>query len=511
MKKKLLVIIMVVGVLFSTLMAGCGGESGTASKTSSKVLNLNDYVVVEFEGVDGTACIDDIFIDCDKIMEDYADVFNNLKTTKGKDPFGTDATFFYAYDAKEESAEPVHYVSFTDDEKAKYILIETLVPKVRLVDQSIYEDGISNLKNGDKLEITWNERIGNVGDLEDITGLKIVYDKFDYIIDDLAGVEAVDPFENIWFNMSGKSGSAYSLGNGYVSIKTSQGYQDFGIKVEEPHNNGSLSNGDVVHVKLANYREDYWAEEYGVVCTRTEADVEIYGLNAYGDPNASNGEKTTINLNDYLIITYNGEYETATRLEVEIDYEAIFRDNLRSISENIPDDIMMGHTQPHFFVQDVFKWFTPYEVICVSNDYDVKGTYTDISGKFRNGDIVKLSWQVNSEGLELIAKAMNVEFVFSDVDYIISDLKPVVDFDPFENCNVTFSGSNGSGSAFGCVYPDPEDQDNVKLNIVSGNNGSLSNGDTIIISVEYFADNFVEYWGLHPTRTEMEVTVSGLK
>jgi hypothetical protein len=94
----------------------------------------------------------------------------------------------------------------------------------------------------------------------------------------------------------------------------------------------------------------------------------------------------------------------------------------------------------------------------------------------------------------------------------VEGLDPVVEVDPFEHCEITYEGKNGEATATAEIRIKPSRGVDILFNadIIAENNGKLSNGDKIIISIAGHEDLFMSEAGQIPTRTEMEVEVEGL-
>ena len=125
---------------------------------------------------------------------------------------------------------------------------------------------------------------------------------------------------------------------------------------------------------------------------------------------------------------------------------------------------------------------------------------------------MKFTWKVNEEYISRLKELINADFTYSDFTYKVEGLKKLIEVDVFEDCVVEYQGANGSASVYVNIrFPDTSSTGTLEIgsNIVSENNGSLSNGDTVIASVNRFY--LQTAYGINPTRTEIEITVSGLQ
>ena len=533
MTQKMITAIMLLGVICA-IFTGCGKNSGnttgnegntadgwTESKpVNTNVLNFNDYVRFDIEGTNGYGILDNVYIDYKQIVTDYTEKFESLQyeILEESEDFGLTVLFFS--NTYEEGITTHGY----DLKDAYNVLVRDLSPTM---DYNTFYQFSENehLKNGTKIKINWLKEDyvkENVKKLEKLLDVKISYKDFTFTINNLSEVVEVDPFADVEFQMVGNSGEAYFYSKyALANVPTLQGNMETAIVLDiTEENNMDYSNGDKVRAYLQEAVDvDRIAREYGVIFTRTEGEIEISGLNAYGRPEASDGEHAIINLNDYIYVGGWYEFDGYGSAQISIDYEAIIRDYRKSISTNIAPEDMLGSGSPRFAAKRAFEYHDPFAMISTSHDYYCSGGgYTELGNHLCNGDVLKMSWEVNQEGLDKLTKIMNAEFVYEDFEIMVSGLKPVREFDPFETYELFFDGSNGSGYAYGSIIfnfseNDPHQMMDIEFEVISDKNGSLSNGDTIILSVEYFeqCSNFLFNWGLIPTRTEIEVVVSGLE
>jgi hypothetical protein len=160
------------------------------------------------------------------------------------------------------------------------------------------------LKNGDKIDITWDVNKEAVKTLQEYIDVDFKYSDFKFTVEGLQELRQVDPFENLVLEGYGVSGEATLNKNIEASIEVSEGkYQDFDI--EYPKVEG-VSNGDIIPVKLEREAE-YFAKNYGIELTRTEADLVIETLDYY--PTSSVvfdycDEQTLENTRNAILINY---------------------------------------------------------------------------------------------------------------------------------------------------------------------------------------------------------------
>ncbi len=322
----------------------------------------------------------------------------------------------------------------------------------------------------------------------------------------------VDPFEivDLWIGGENGKGEFYST-YAYVYVRVGDTLKSTNVHVDIPENDGSLSNGDIVHVYFSGAEGSTFLErEYGLKFTRREADIEIHGLRAYGDPSASQGEKCTINLNDYVSVQVLGTYNSTAAIQVSLDRDTLVMEHLKSLREDVAEADMFECSTIQAAAKHILENLRPFSIETVGTDNTFEYSHS-------NGDVFNFTWSVDEELLATLKRVMNADFVYEDFSYTVEGLLETKTFDPFENYELTFEGENGSGYAtgvFSFTYNrgKKDVQMSMDIDIICDNNGSLSNGDVITLSVAYTdSENFLYQWGVSPTRTEIQVTVSGLK
>lgn len=441
-KKKILILSIVIGIC-SVFTLGCGSKSSSSNK-----IYLNDYVVVEESGVEGYGIIN-AWINYEKIMEDYAEKFENIVVWEYEDHEQSDHSsctceqcksigdclncdtcrgedcgclLSYSYVYKPHDADPSYDGSgenlcttyaYTLEESHSHML-KGYLPRF-VTEYSLQGRILENAKNGDKIQLRWEERGESVEDLEKILGVKVEYKDFSYEVSKLKKVEKVDPFENVDLNMWGKNGTGSTSNYAYAYVNMGNDvFQKFILSVETPDNNGTLKNGDVLHMKLStDLDEEKLKIENGIVFSRTEANIEIYGLNAYGQAGASNGKKATININEYVRIRYfYSDFEEKNYIETDFDYDRLIRDYKTSLSENVADEDLFGYDRSKSAAEHIFERKDPFTIMCTSHDYEDNPQI---------GEVVEFSWEVNEEAIAALKKLMNVEFTYSDFSYTVED------------------------------------------------------------------------------------------
>ena len=234
--KKGLSILLVLCTLMCMLLTGCGSSS----------VNLNDYVVITDEGYDGYGTIS-VKLDYEKLIEDHEDKLTDKNI---------DSSIFGVKTPKLAAA-------FVFEAQKPYELS--------------YEEP-DTLKNGDKIEFTWETNENAIETLKGILEVNIKYSKFTYTVKDLEALTKVDPFANMEYSTSGFSGSGCVLDHAKAVLDNGNTWD---LKVDK-EKNGKLSNGDTIKFTIKDsYEDDYYASQYGLVLSRKSADITINDLKYY--------------------------------------------------------------------------------------------------------------------------------------------------------------------------------------------------------------------------------------
>ena len=334
----------------------------------------------------------------------------------------------------------------------------------------------------------------------------------------------IDPFEVAELSLWGLSGSgALQFGvnmAGTAYVITPTGRLSINLIADEPENNGSLRNGDLVHVRLDEI--DYYVREYlaenGLELSRTEADLPVRGLNAYGDPTAKEGEKAVVNLKEYISVSVYGNegYSELVHIQAHFDEKGFLLMHQTSLNESVDPEDTLGYEKVSYAAYALCREYPIFEIISTSHAYTTGKTYTTIWGDIYNGEVIHLSLVPNEENIQKLQKLMNVTFVFEDISHTVTALKPTPTFDPVDAVEVVYTGKNGEATATAYINTryDPARPDKVRLQqveVISDNNGQLSNGDVIILDIEPVLDLILINTETAPTTLEVRVVVTGLE
>ena len=194
--------------------------------------------------------------------------------------------------------------------------------------------------------------------------------------------------------------------------------------------------------------------------------------------------KPTVNLNDYLKVTYGG-YDGGGVAYTEIDWNSMKEDFENKISYK------RGMAQT--------GGMTPIDIIMEYTNANIEGK----NEKLSNGDKVSYTWKVDKDA---IAKLIKCKIKYSDGSKKVSGLKEMELFDPFKNLKVTFSGVEPNGEADIEYNGDMLSEYDFTCDKSSG----LKNGDKIKISLTEDAGYYVDQYNKAPSVLEKEYKVKNL-
>lgn len=194
--------------------------------------------------------------------------------------------------------------------------------------------------------------------------------------------------------------------------------------------------------------------------------------------------KPTVNLNDYLKVTYGG-YDGGGVAYTEIDWNSMKDDFENKISYK------RGMAQT--------GGMTPIDIIMEYTNANIEGK----NEKLSNGDKVSYTWKVDKDA---IAKLIKCKIKYSDGSKKVSGLKEMELFDPFKNLKVTFSGVEPNGEADIEYNGDMLSEYDFTCDKTSG----LKNGDKIKISLTEDAGYYVDQYNKAPSVLEKEYKVKNL-
>ena len=205
-------------------------------------------------------------------------------------------------------------------------------------------------------------------------------------------------------------------------------------------------------------------------------------------------QKKKVNINDYISVEYNG-YETAGTAYVDFDETGFSEAVIKAQGKKLKNVKSL----------DDLDWSDLADVMGSSNwdlidsiTFDVKPD-SDLS----NGDVVTVtaSWNEDYE------KKAGVKILSKEQEFTVEGLEEVKEVDPFEDIEVTFSGTPPY------VYPNwtnnSEDDYLRYLWFNFEDYDSLDVGDTVTLTVDESEENALAN-GYKFTQTSKEYTVSGV-
>lgn len=197
--------------------------------------------------------------------------------------------------------------------------------------------------------------------------------------------------------------------------------------------------------------------------------------------------KPTINLNKYLVVTFEG-YDTVGKAVLSFDSNKLreyYQKNLGAGSDRNPAS------------------FDAFIQICV------EGSLDKISG-LSNGDIVTFNWDCDDK---YALEYYGFKLKYKDVEYTVSGLAEPEMFDPFNGIEVVFEGTSPNG--FAEITGEPVEPAAQELNYLLDKDRDLQNGDTVTVtaSAGYNSDTSkycVNNYGRSPSALRKTFTVEGL-
>ncbi len=192
--------------------------------------------------------------------------------------------------------------------------------------------------------------------------------------------------------------------------------------------------------------------------------------------------KTDINLNDYITISYKG-YDTVGEADCDLKVKKLLQDY----------GTELGITNE--FEQIAFE-FALEEYISVKLTKDEE---------LSNGEKISLVWKVDNNVFE---EKYGCTMKFSNDTKIVSGLKELVEYDPFEKNELVIDGVSSRATA----KMKRNDVESNYFDYVITPNSGLSNGDKVTVKVECneSTEDYLLRKGMKLVNREKEFTVEGL-
>jgi len=208
------------------------------------------------------------------------------------------------------------------------------------------------------------------------------------------------------------------------------------------------------------------------------------------DTTAIINSSAKINLNDYVSVNFDG-YNLAGRASVIFDTEKFLLDHINDVSFNKKN------------MQVYKEVYGDTEKSAANEIVKHISVHLDKTNKLSNEDIVKLTWTIDKEKIETYFVC---DYAYTSETITVKGLKEAGTFNPFEDIEVSFSGTNSNGRAdvwnndfkYGGSYT-----------VIPDSN--LKNGDkvTVAYSCEDTA-TMIKKYGKYPSVLKKTYTVSGL-
>ena len=217
-------------------------------KDTREEINLNEYLVITATGFDGygTATVS---LDVERLVHENSKLLVTTPTTI----------------STQESKTPIESAIFAFDMYKPYTL-------------KFNES--NSLKNGDVLLIEWIENEEGIKQLESVINAKFTYKNVKHEVVELIPMMEVDPFENVYLELSGVSGQGkIDLSMSQAIIKIGDENYIFAVAIEDMKD-GGYKNGDVVRVKL-EVDEEKLKQEYGFVLKTRTKEIVLDGFAHY--------------------------------------------------------------------------------------------------------------------------------------------------------------------------------------------------------------------------------------
>ncbi len=198
-----------------------------------------------------------------------------------------------------------------------------------------------------------------------------------------------------------------------------------------------------------------------------------------------------VDMSEYVKVSFEG-YDGIGTASVYFDQDSFYDD--------YADDIKYIGKGP----DDADEYYDAAEYLL----YVYVSGALDKSTGLTNGDTVNYIWDVDKKGIK---DNLNVDIEFENVPFTVSGLQSVGQTDVFQYVTVSFDGDNGAGKV---TITAADDSPVASWNFVSDKTEGLTNGDSILVSVNddgTLVDSFVSATGTSPLSLSREYVVSGLK
>lgn len=213
--------------------------------------------------------------------------------------------------------------------------------------------------------------------------------------------------------------------------------------------------------------------------------------------------RPTVNLNDYITIEVSG-YDGYGNASYEFDIDKFVKDNKKKFKYNKRVlDTIKESSLSYGEISLNEKNINEYSTLLFLAATEIDGNLSETNG-LSNGDTIVYSWYSSSmtdDEIAELAKKMRVKVKYSDIEYLVDNLREVSTFDPFEGVELSFSGISPNGMAVISSYPD-----NGLYYEIEGETEGLENGDTVVVNIQY-PNGVEEYINEYQKKPERETKV----
>lgn len=199
--------------------------------------------------------------------------------------------------------------------------------------------------------------------------------------------------------------------------------------------------------------------------------------------------KKTINLNDYVNVVFSG-YDGYGTAYIDFDYESFYSD-MESSMKNTGSSSSGNYTLSDL-IEDAVD-YSGYYAVFEGIDWEL-----DKTDSLYNGDSVTVSFEFDNDA----AKKYGIKFKGDDTEYTVSGLEAIREIDPFEDVEVSFSGT--SPNVYVSVTNNSSDEALSYVYFYADPSSGVSKGDTITVYADVDEEDFIELYGCRLTATSKE-------
>ena len=236
-----------------------------------------------------------------------------------------------------------------------------------------------------------------------------------------------------------------------------------------------------------------------------------------------------VSMKDYLDITVEG-YNGYGTIDADFGYmsfgmRAAGDKDAKEFGDYDEDDYLSASDVDKDYRKNWKKALRLSETIGINYEYPEGKS----NGTLSNGDVLIFTIEVDEE----MAEEMGLTIKDTTFEYTVEGLKPIAQFDVLSYFDLKAEGYDGYGNVEvvcnqtgtkqvgGITFDMEEGEERIRYSSEDGYSGSLyvyidgdiykkSNGDTVKVKLDVYAENFVHY-GVELVGLEKEYTVSGLK